>query len=193
MKRQPILLVFLLLASLSAWPQQFFFTNYPIEKGLSQSVVNCVFQDSRGYIWAGTQNGLNRFDGYHFEIYSYDPADSCSLSNSWIYSIDEDREGNLWIGTKGGLNQWIPKEKRFKRIKYSTGFTNEVTDYSYDVRVARNGNILINTPPVLTIYDPVLNSFKHYTNQLPYDGSVKPNLGRLLPLMDGLDVFENGI
>ncbi len=186
MKRLSILVVFLLFISLITRSQQYFFTNYPIEKGLSQSVVNCVFQDSRGYIWVGTQNGLNRFDGYHFEIYSYSPDDTNSLSNSWIYSIDEDRQGNLWIGTKGGLNKLTYKEKHFEHVKYSTGYPNDVTDYPYDARVARNGCILINTPPVLTIYNPAVNTYKHYTNRLPYDGSVKDNRIPLLEDREGL-------
>ncbi|MEI7724853.1 MAG: two-component regulator propeller domain-containing protein [Bacteroidota bacterium] len=186
MKRLPIFLIFIFLSSLTALSQQFFFTNYPIEKGLSQSVVNCVFQDSRGYIWVGTQNGLNRFDGYNFVIFSYNPADSSSLSNSWVYSIDEDRDGNLWVGTKGGLNQYLRKEKRFKRIKYTTGYINEVTDYAYDARVAQNGSILINTPPVLTVYNPANNTFRHYTSRLPYDGSVKDNRIPLLEDKEGL-------
>jgi len=186
MKRLSILLTYLLLVSMTSRSQQFFFTNYPIEKGLSQSVVNCVFQDSQGYIWTGTQNGLNRFNGYNFEIFSYNPADSCSLSNSWIYSIDEDRNGNLWIGTKGGVNQWVRSEKRFRRLKYITGYLNDVTDYPYDVRVARNGKILINTPPVLTIYNPADNFYKHYTSRLAYDGSVKDNCIPLLEDREGL-------
>lgn len=186
MTRLPVLITFLVFISLSARPQQFFFTNYPIEKGLSQSVVNCVFQDSRGYIWAGTQNGLNRFDGYRFEIFTFNQADSNSLSNSWIYSVDEDRQGNLWIGTKGGLNQWIRKEKRFKRMKYSTGYINDVTDYPYDVRVARNGTILINTPPVLSVYDPKTSTFRHYTSRLPYDGSVKDSRVPVLEDREGM-------
>ncbi len=186
MKKSFILVLFFVVTSLAIRAQQFHFTNYPIEKGLSQSVVNCVFQDSRGYIWAGTQNGLNRFNGYNFEIYAYNPSDSGSLSNSWIYSIDEDSQGNLWIGTKGGLNQWLSREKRFRRIKYATGYPNDVTDYVYDARVARNGSILINTPPVLTIYRPAGNSYRHYTSFLGYDGSVKDNRIPLLEDREGL-------
>ena len=185
MKRLFLLFTFILLVS-QLWPQQFFFTNYPIEKGLSQSVVNCVFQDSRGYIWAGTQNGLNRFDGYNFKIFSYNPADSSSLSNSWIYSIDEDSLGNLWIGTKGGLNQWIAKEKRFRRVKYTTGYPHNVTDYPYDVCVAHNGSILVNTPPVLSVFNPANNSWKHFTSKLEYDGSVNDNRIPLLEDSEGL-------
>ncbi|HSM49421.1 MAG TPA: two-component regulator propeller domain-containing protein, partial [Draconibacterium sp.] len=60
---------FLLL--INGYSQQYIFTNYSINNGLSQSVVNCIFQDSKGYIWAGTQNGLNRFNGETFDVYSY--------------------------------------------------------------------------------------------------------------------------
>lgn len=179
-------MVLILFAGLHGRSQQFFFSNYPIEKGLSQSVVNCLFQDSRGYIWVGTQNGLNRFDGYNFKVYSYEPADSNSISNSWIYSIDEDRDGNLWIGTKNGLNRWGRNEKRFTQLKYTTGFANQVTDFPYDARVARNGSILINTPPVLTIYNPARKSFRHFTSNLPYDGSVKDHRMPLLEDREGL-------
>ncbi len=180
------MLVFLLMERPHGMSQQFFFTNYPIEKGLSQSVVNCVFQDSKGYIWTGTQNGLNRFDGYHFEIFSYDPGDSTSISNNWIYSIDEDHDGNLWICTKAGLNQWIRGEKRFRRIRYATGYSSDLTDCPYDARVAKNGSIIINTPPILTIYDPRKKKFSHYLSALPYNGAINDNRIPLLEDHKGL-------
>jgi len=162
------------------------FTRYSIEAGLSQSVVNCIFQDHKGFIWVGTQNGLNRFDGYNFEIFSYNPSDTNTISNNWIYSIDEDRYGNLWIGTKGGLNQYIRDEKRFRRITWINGYPNYVTDYIYDARVLKNGKIIINTPPILTIFDHDRKSFRHYTSILQYDGAVKDNRIPLLEDQEGL-------
>jgi signal transduction histidine kinase/ligand-binding sensor domain-containing protein len=153
--------------------QQRFFSGYTITEGLSQSVVNCIYQDSHGFMWFGTQNGLNKFDGYSFEVFIYKPNDTTSISNNWIYCITEDRLGNLWIGTKGGLNKFICKEKRFERIGYSVPYHTDVTGFVYDVKTARNGNILINTPPVLSICDPEKMSFKHIVSPLPFDGSVK--------------------
>jgi ligand-binding sensor domain-containing protein/signal transduction histidine kinase len=149
------------------------FTNYSINEGLSQSVVNCVFQDSKGYIWIGTQNGLNRFNGETFDVYSYNPADSNSISNNWIYTISEDIGGSLWIGTKGGLNKYLPAKNHFKRIYYKTGFNFDVTQYFYDVICLKNGNILINTPPVVSIYNPEEESFNHFQSKFEYDGAVK--------------------
>jgi signal transduction histidine kinase/ligand-binding sensor domain-containing protein len=186
LERQSVILVFILITGLNGLSQNFLFTRYPIEAGLSQSVVNCIYQDLNGYIWVGTQNGLNRFDGYNFKVFTYNPSDTNSISNNWIYSIDEDRKGNLWIGTKGGLNQFIRSEKRFRRINWTSGYTNNITDHIYDARVLKNGNIIINTPPVLTIFDPGKNSFKHYISILPYDGAVKDNRIPLLEDKEGL-------
>jgi signal transduction histidine kinase/ligand-binding sensor domain-containing protein len=185
-KRQSFIVIFILITGLDIYSQDFLFTRYPIEAGLSQSVVNCLFQDSKGYIWVGTQNGLNRFDGYNFEVFLSKSSDSNAISNNWIYSIDEDRNGNLWIGTKGGLNQFIRSEKRFRRITWSSGYTNNITDHIYDARVLRNGNIIINTPPVFTIFDPGNRSFRHYITILPYDGAVKDNRIPLLEDSEGM-------
>ena len=175
LKQQLFMIVFMLITGLNVLAQDFFFTRYPIESGLSQSVVNCIFQDSKGYIWVGTQNGLNRFDGYNFEIFTYNPSDTTTISNNWIYSIDEDRNGDLWIGTKGGLNQFVRSEKKFRRINWINGYSTNLTDHVYDVLVSEKGKIIVNTPPVLTVWDPGTKKFSHYTSELPFDGAVKDN------------------
>lgn len=131
-------------------------------------------------------NLASRSQQFFFTSY---PIEKGAVAKCWIYSIDEDAQGNLWIGTKGGLNQWLSREKRFRRLKYSTGYTNDVTDYPYDGRVARNGSILINTPPVLTIYHPAGNTYRHYTSRLAYDGSVKDNR---IPLLEDRDRDRTG-
>lgn len=168
-----ILLFSLLLIINNVYSQQYTFTNYSINEGLSQSVVNCVFQDSKGYIWLGTQNGLDRFDGRNFELYRFNPADSNSISNNWIYAISEDRDENLWIGTKGGLHKYIRGENRFELIHYQTGYEFDVTNYSYDNICLKNGDILINTPPVVSLYNSAKDTFSHFINKFEYDASVK--------------------
>jgi ligand-binding sensor domain-containing protein len=70
--------------------------------GLSQSNVNCIFQDSKGFLWLGTKDGLNRYDGYSFRIYQNTPADSNSISDNYITALAEDKSGNIWAGTLGG-------------------------------------------------------------------------------------------
>ncbi|WP_346862129.1 two-component regulator propeller domain-containing protein [uncultured Draconibacterium sp.] len=173
MKRLIGILIFSLLLIGKVCPQQFGFTNYSINEGLSQSVVNCIFQDSKGYIWLGTQNGLDRFDGRDFKLFRFNPADSNSISNNWIYAISEDNDGNLWIGTKGGLHKYFRTENRFERIHFKTDLQSNITEYIYDNICLKNGKILINTPPVISIYDPVAESHQNYTTHFPYDPSVK--------------------
>lgn len=186
MNIKAVLIGFLLLCCFPANAQQYFFSGYSIGDGLSQSVVNCIFQDSRGYIWIGTQNGLNKFNGYTFEVFTYNPADSNSIANNWINGIAEDKDANLWIATKGGLVKYTRKEKRFARINYSTPYEVQVTGCIYDVRCTRNGNILINTPPVLSVCNPKTMAFRHFISPLAFDGSVKDNNIPLLEDQKGI-------
>ncbi len=79
------------------------FQHYTTLEELSQNTVDCILRDKRGFMWFGTWNGLNRFDGYYFTVYKSD-NESNPLSNNFIYSLGEDTCGNLWIGTKYGLN-----------------------------------------------------------------------------------------
>jgi len=177
-------LIFLLLGLTYASGQQGMFTRYPIESGLSQSVVNCLYQDPQGFIWAGTQNGLDRFDGYRFRIFNSKPSDTNTLSNNWIYAIAGDSSGNLWIGTKNGLNFYNQQENRFRRILWESPVAGNLSSHVYDVVVSETGAILLNTPPVLTIYDPSKGTFQHFKGPLPYDGAVNDTR---IPLMEDRD------
>ncbi len=170
----------------ASFSQHYFFSTWSIEQGLSQSVVNCIFQDSKGYIWAGTQHGLNKFNGSNFEIFTFSPKDSNSISNNWVYSIDEDKNGNLWIVTKNGLNQFIRNGKRFQRMQLNSGFQNNVNDYAYDAIASRKGKIIINMTPILALYDPETKKITYYNSNIEYDGSVKDNKIPLLEDASGL-------
>ncbi len=75
-----------------------------LEQGLSQSGIEFIMQDRRGFLWIGTQDGLNRYDGYSFTVYKHEPSDPFSISHNTITTIYEDREGRLWLGTQKGLN-----------------------------------------------------------------------------------------
>ncbi len=83
------------------------FDRYTIDDGLSQNTVYKVFQDSRGYIWLGTQGGLDRFNGYEFKHYEHESNDSTSIVDGWIRAINEDDDGLLWLGTVGGNLGWF--------------------------------------------------------------------------------------
>ncbi|MDW8466795.1 MAG: two-component regulator propeller domain-containing protein [Chloroherpetonaceae bacterium] len=79
------------------------FEQFSTGRGLSQSRVNCIAQDKRGFIWIGTNDGLNRFDGYTFTIYRYDAQDPKTIPSDIIQALHCDRNGTLWVGTPSGL------------------------------------------------------------------------------------------
>jgi signal transduction histidine kinase/WD40 repeat protein/streptogramin lyase/GTPase SAR1 family protein len=109
------------------------FKRISIGDGLSQSSVTCILQDRRGFMWFGTQDGLNRYDGYEFRIYRHDPRDISTISDNYIRCIYEDRNGFLWIGTNGGgLNRFDPGRERFTIYKHS--INNSISLSHDDVR-----------------------------------------------------------
>lgn len=186
MTKNAVLIIFLFMRCFAGNAQQYFFSGYSISDGLSQSVVNCIFQDSKGYIWFGTQNGLNKYNGYIFEVFTYNPNDTNSIANNWINGITEDKEANLWIATKGGLVKYTRKEKRFTKIRYTSPFNVLATDCVYDVKCAKNGNILINTPPAISICEPKTLKFSHFISPFAFDGSAKDNNIPLLEDRNGI-------
>jgi ligand-binding sensor domain-containing protein/signal transduction histidine kinase/DNA-binding response OmpR family regulator len=103
------------------------FTHLSGEQGLSNSTIEAIFQDSRGFIWIGTRDGLNRYDGHDMIVYRYDPSDSNSLTDSYIRCIGEDRYHQLWIGTTNGLNRLDPATNHFVRYKHHDQDSNSLS------------------------------------------------------------------
>ena len=85
--------------------ENFYFSNLNLKDGLSQISVLKIMQDSKGFIWCATRNGLNRYDGSGFTVYKHSNTDSLSLSDNHITTLAEDKSGYLWIGTSKGLNR----------------------------------------------------------------------------------------
>jgi len=84
-----------------------------VEEGLSQESVTSVLQDKHGYIWMGTQAGLNRYDGYRMTVFKNDPANPRSLLDNYVQALYEDAAGHVWIGSKGGLDRYDPAAQSF--------------------------------------------------------------------------------
>src|SRR5687767_5797460 len=87
----------------SVYAQSYYFRQYQVEKGLSNNTVFCSMQDNNGFMWFGTKDGLNRFDGYSFETYYVKNGDGSSLQKNHITSLALDKKGTLWIGCQKGL------------------------------------------------------------------------------------------
>src|SRR3954467_6673476 len=93
------------------------FRHLTIADGLSQNAVSAIVQDRRGFMWFGTKDGLNRYDGYQFVVFRHNPFDSTSISDSEISIVFEDSHGRLWVGTRGGgLNRFDRTHERFSRV-----------------------------------------------------------------------------
>jgi len=95
------------------------FGHIGIEEGLSNENVTCIFQDSKGYLWFSTFDGLNKYDGYSFTRYRLDPFDSNSLSQNFIYTIWEDKYGFIWVSSFEGLCKFDRSTEKFTRYKPS--------------------------------------------------------------------------
>ena len=104
----------------------FFFSHLGVENGLSQVSVMNIFQDSDGYIWFGTRNGANRYDGYEFKIYQNEVNNPASISDNYIRRINEDRNKNIWIGTSNGVNCIDYKTQQITRF-YPQAINPEIT------------------------------------------------------------------
>ncbi len=120
-KPQRILLTLSLALQFSFMPlfaqnDQVKFQRLGLEHGLSQSTIFCILQDRRGFMWFGTQDGLNRFDGYTFTVYRHEPRNANSLSSSSVSALIEDFENMLWVGTDRGLNRFDPRTQNFTRF-----------------------------------------------------------------------------
>ena len=100
-------------------PRNIQFTRITSREGLSQAGVNAIVQDLHGFIWFGTQEGLNRYDGYEMVVYEHQADNPASLSHDWVWSVYLDAAGSLWIGTDGGgLNRFNPAEETFTHFRH---------------------------------------------------------------------------
>jgi signal transduction histidine kinase/ligand-binding sensor domain-containing protein len=109
------------------------FERISVKQGLSHSTVNCILQDDRGFMWFGTDDGLNKYDAHSFTVYKHNPDDPHSLSHNRIWTLFEDSSGVLWVGTYGGgLNRFDRDTGQFTRFN-ADDFQN-VTDEPEEFR-----------------------------------------------------------
>ena len=109
-----------------------YFNKLTVQNGLSHNKVNCILQDQRGFIWFGTDDGLNRYDGRYFTVFRHEPGNSSTVSGNIISSLLEDENGILWIGTAdGGLTKYdyrLPASKQFKQYKHLLNDSTSIPD-----------------------------------------------------------------
>lgn len=96
--------------------EHYYFKNLSIRNGLSQNTVNAILQDRKGFMWFGTKDGLNRYDGLSFRKFKHDAANPRSIGNSFITSLYEDFNGNIWVGTDAGVYIYYPEKEAFEEF-----------------------------------------------------------------------------
>ncbi len=158
-----------------------------VSDGLSQGSVICSFQDSQGFIWFGTQYGLNRYDGYNFKVYLNNSSDTSSITSNYIISIAEDNVGDLWIATSSGLNRYDRKRKLFQQFVYDSTNNNSISSNAISsVVVDNNGNLWIGTDSGGLNYlnleekDSIGLKFAHFRHRYDNINSLNSNIIRSL-------------
>lgn len=133
----------LLIVVSSSISQNWQFSHLSNEQGLSTGTVNCVFKDSKGFVWIGTIDGLNRYNGYDITVFKADKNDSTSLSGNVVTSIAEDSRGNIWIGTRNnGINIFNWENETFKPL-LSSSLPSLATTSVQKIVIANSNEILI--------------------------------------------------
>ncbi|MFW6129279.1 MAG: two-component regulator propeller domain-containing protein [Candidatus Aminicenantaceae bacterium] len=159
------LVIFSSFMNLEAQQDSIEFERISQEEGLSQGSVFCILQDKRGYIWIGTEAGLNRYDGYNIKVYTPEAENPNSLSNNYIYTLYEEHQGNLWIGTDSGLNKYVREKDQFIRFQEDPNNPNSIkSDKVYAIEEDNNGILWIGTSEGLNKYDRKKGQFIHYQN-----------------------------
>ncbi|MFC1569715.1 two-component regulator propeller domain-containing protein [bacterium] len=136
------------------------FRHLTVDDGLSHLYVRCIMQDDQGFMWFGTFDGLNRYDGYQYKVYRYLDKDSTSIPSNIIRTLFKDSNGNLWVGTIDGLCRYDRSQDAFIRF---------LSDYHYSIESIgedNDGKFWFGTGEAgLFILNPVSNTYTQFTHQ----------------------------
>lgn len=160
-KKLTLIIAATLLATTAA--QASLYRNYQTGDGLSHNSVWAVMQDSRGYMWFGTNDGLNRFDGLNFKVYRRNDADTLSLGNNFIHCLLETPEGKILVGTKEGLYCYNPADDKFRHVDLNGKKTGEDKTSVHSLLADSKGRIWVGCyGQGIYCLTPQLNVASHY-------------------------------
>lgn len=169
-----LLLPFSLLAQTNGWQE------ITIDDGLSQGMIYDLMQDRQGFLWFATKDGLNRYDGYNFKLFTHDSYNEYSISGNTCTSLLEDRKGRIWIGTqKDGLNVYDPQTHRFYHADIVDKELTNAGNYEIAyLKEDKNGTIWVITTQVGKVFKitpdrlyPQQNNFSDWVQNNPPDGT----------------------
>ncbi len=149
------LLIFYTSNLLSQENSNFHFKKIQVDDGLSESAIYCIMQDMKGFMWFGTKDGLNRYDGYNFRIFRNNPHNTQSIGNNFIRCIAEGGTNTLYIGTDAGLYIMNTIDESFSKVTMKTDKGIDVTSAVNALHVDKNGNVWIGSMTQgIFIYNP---------------------------------------
>ncbi len=169
------ILAFLLFIAASCLGQSYYFRHFQVENGLSNNAVICSIQDKQGFLWFGTKDGLDRFDGYSFKIFRNDPDDKGSIGSNFIHCLYEDPTGTLWAGTENRLYRYNATTESF------TVLPDTANGQIRDILMDKSGNLWFISGFTLIKYDagkksmhyfPVNKYFEATSLCITNDGSI---------------------
>ncbi len=172
----PLLLLFSPTPASAQFGPHLLFRRLSIEQGLSQNSVLSIARDRFGFMWFGTESGLNKYDGYNFTVYLPAEGDPTSLSNSWISALLTDRQGDLWVGTENGLNKYVYSSDNFIRYFHDPADPNSLSSSRILCLFEDSqGQLWIGTDSGLNRYDSTQNGFIRYQHDAAASSSLSNN------------------
>ena len=171
----------------NAFAQQYHFTHLTAEDGLSSNIIRCFYKDSRGYLWVGCENALNRYDGSKCIQYVHNPNDSTTITGGAIQSVLEDKEGLLWISTNNGVCTFNYKTEKFKKF-----FDCEIENTSGgDLYLTKKDEFFLCVPKGLYLFNEATHKFeKYFQSAVDFRAStmIEDDFGNLY-----IGTWENGL
>jgi signal transduction histidine kinase/ligand-binding sensor domain-containing protein/CheY-like chemotaxis protein len=177
------------------------FAHLTINDGLSQNTINCILKDKLGYLWFGTQDGLNRYDGYQFKVYKHKQKETSALFSNHISAVYEDKSGTLWVGSDGGSLHWYDRSRdQFIPFKVGGKINDPGTRDVNAIHEDKNGNLWIGSFTGLHCINAKTNRTIHFSPLTPesrLSGYVvtrilEANNGRLWVATDkGMDLYDS--
>jgi ligand-binding sensor domain-containing protein len=169
--RKTLFGIILLLPLVAQTQNKMRFDHFSVKEGLTQGNVWDIEQDRLGFIWIGTEDGLNIYDGYKFLAFRNNPADSTTLNGSYVDCLEEDHEGNMWVGTQNGLHSYNRELNRFQRILHDPKNPLSISSNNIkDILSDSKGNLWVATVNGLNVYNKQTKRWNHF-----FHDSNKPN------------------
>lgn len=170
MRNLPFILLFLVfsISGIHANTEKYYFKHFGLEQGLSQSSVLCIIQDQSGFMWFGTKDGLNRYDGNSFRIFQHIYNDSTSLGNNVINSLLETKDKDIWVGTDAGIYIYHPTSECFTKFEMHSQDGVLITQPVYKIIADSKNNIWMAVESQgVFCYDIHNRQLSHYTIKNP--------------------------